>query len=292
MANMQGQFPGIQFQKIVGYRISARWVPKQGFERNFFAYIWDEMDAATPFPDKVDVGSNDAPRRGSLNLKDDSRVYSFDNINIESIQEGATRRNRYRLYEFRYDPAYLTNGSTPVSLTNNDTVRLIKGATADDYQYSLGDDKEYLLGFRQRRGAGAQGNVTRFSALRNNANCFLQKVITSNNENNSSSRMSDYTINFTQGSVTVQQDNLGSVYVQESYGYLESSHLPPLADYLTAGDQYAEANTRLRMNDFSQADLLDLDANMNPAQLSVRPRTVETATYVFEQGAYQNLQVS
>jgi hypothetical protein len=290
MANMSGEFPGIKFKKIVGYRISACFTPRTGVDSLFFVYVWDQIEAASAFTDTVDAGKDDAPKVGTLNLKDDSRVYSFTNINLESAQEGVTRRNRYRLLEFRFNSQYTTEGDMPVSLDNSDTDRLTPTGLKEDYTYSLGGGSEQLLGFRARRAPGV-GNVYRFSSLRNNINSFLQQLVKSNNETSQSKRMSDFTVNFKQGDVVVKQDELARFYVEESYGFLEHVNLPPLSDYVS-GQITPENNTRMRITDYTQADLLNLDAHMSPTEVALRPRTVETATFVFNPGAHQDAHFS
>jgi len=292
MANMTGQFPGLTFQNIVGYRISAFFTPAQGFQSFFFVYIWEQMEAASAFPEQVNVGSKGKPSVGTLSFKNDTRVYTFNNINLESAQVGVTRRNRYRLLEFRYDKANLATATSPVSLQNSDPDRLIESGLGNDYEYSLGGETEQLLGFRARMATG-QVNILRFSSLRNNVNCFLQQIISASNQSEGQQSMSAFTINFTPKSIQVTQQNLAKVFIQESYGYLQHVALPPLLDY-TAGTDTAkdEGLTRMLIEDYRQSDLLALDANMNPTPFSLGPRTVETATFVFNQGNYQDLNIT
>src|SRR5438105_388272 len=131
-----GGFGEVTMKNVVGYKISANWVPINGFEDSFYVYVWDLEHPQTKFDEAVDVGQNGAPKRASLTISGGQRTYKFNNVDLMSAQLGVTRRFRYRLLEFRYDKSILSNGSTPIDLSNNTTTQLQEGALKKDYTYS------------------------------------------------------------------------------------------------------------------------------------------------------------
>jgi len=286
-----GGFEGVNLRNVVGYKISANWTPNNGFQGFFYVYVWDRQHPGTPFTEAVDMGADGEPKRGSLILDGSERTYKFNKIDLISAQVGATRRFRYRLLEFRYDEAVLTDGDTPVEIENKSPAKVMKGGLKDDYKYSLGGEAEHLLGFRTRL-ASAGGNVARFSALRNNANCFLEKMIKANNEKNGNKRISDFTVTFAQGDLLVTQDSLSTMYVDESFGYLQGEPQPSLFELVAGDDGVRQRAVSIRMDDYTQRDLLEFDVKQDPTPREVEARTIETATFVFNQGHHQDLKIT
>jgi hypothetical protein len=286
-----GTFDSVTLKRVVGYKIAANWTPIVGFQGYFYVYVWDMQHPGTPFDNAVDVGQQGVPKRATLTLDGGERTYKFKTIDLISAQVGATRRFRYRLLEFRYDEAVVSNGNTPVEINNKGKDKVSEGGLGTAYQYALDDAAENLLGFRARM-AAAGGNVVRFSTLRNNQNCFLKKMLKANDERNQGNRMSDFDITFSQGNMTVTQENLKTMYVDESFGYLQGEPQPPLFGLVAGGDALIRQAVTLKMDDYSQRELLALDVQQDPNPREADSRSIETATLVFNQGNYQNLRIT
>ncbi len=288
-----GGFKGVTMKNVVGYRISVNWTPINGFQDFFYVYAWDMEDPQSKFDEAVDVGENGAPNRGSLTLSGGERTYKFNNIDLMSAQVGVTRRFRYRLFEFRYDKKMVSTGDTPITLSNTGTRKLQQGGLQKDYTYSLdGGPEEQLYGFRARL-AATGGNVLRFSAQRNGQNCFLEKIITANNERNKGTKMTEFKVNFPPypNTIAVNQDNLASAYVNESYGYLAGEPQPPLLDLVSGDGALVRKAVTLGLEDYSQLDLIFLDSKQDPSPRETSSETMETATFIFNTGFYQDLQI-
>lgn len=290
MGYMKGSFGDVQFKWVVGYKISACWTPMHGFQGMFFVYVWDRTEAASPFEQAVSMGDEGRAKRGTLELADDERSYKFENIDLESAQVGATRRERYRLFEFRYDPALSTAKSIPVTLSNTSKAELKKTALGDDYKFSLSGKSQYLLGFRGRL-ASSQANAVRFVSLRAKENSFVEKIVEANNQNAGGQEMKEFTVDFSQGKIQVNQTNLLRAYVDESYGQLSSLDETPMS-HLSTGDEDVESHVRIRMDDYTHKELLQHDATQNPHEQFLKPHTVQSATFVFNPGYHQGLQVT
>jgi hypothetical protein len=276
----------------VGYKISANWTPIQGFHDFFYVYVWDMQHAADPFSEAIDIGEKGKPRRGMLRIDGADRTYKFDKIDLISAQVGVTRRNRYRLMEFRYTLDVINDGSTPVELNNNSREVLNLGALNEDYQYSLDEGTENLLGFRARCGASG-GSLFRFTALRNNQNSFLKKMVAANDAQILSQRMIDFTVNFSKGNLKVTEENLDTWYVDESWGYLQEESQPPLMD-LVSGDEARRTRNAISMamGDYTQRELLKMDISHDPDPRDLLSQTIETSTFLFKPGYYQNPKIT
>jgi hypothetical protein len=285
---MKGKFEGAEFQWIEGYKISACWVPKQGFQGNFYVYLWERIEAATPFKGTPDLGKEGPAKRGTLQLTDDDHVYKFEKIDASSAQLGATRRERYRLFEFRYDKALTTEEKAGITLSNKSKRDLAKTALGDDYKFTLSGGSQHLLGFRARVAASG-ANVFRFVSLRTDTNSFLEKIVEVNNQNVDQKKMSDFTIKFPQGDIKVTQENLLAFYADESWGSFCKFGPAPLLDL--SSDQPEQRFVRLDPKDFSAELLLQLDAHHEHHEESFKPDTVQTATLVFKPGTYQDFKI-
>lgn len=292
---MTGSFGDVQLDDVVGYRISVAWVPNDGFDWFFYVYVWDKQEAGTRFPQVVQFQADGKPTRGSLQIIGAQRRYTFQNIDLMSAQIGATRRFRYRLLEFRYDKAVISTGATPVTIQNDATDKVNVAGLGADYQYAVGGDSEPLLGFRYRP-AAAGANVVRFCALRNNQNCFLAKLIAANNNRNQNAdnSFSAFTVNAPQGiAINVTQQNLQTMYLDESFGYMLGENLPPLSSLVSAAPDIMLQAVQLKLEDYFSRQLLAFDSQQTaPVGSEADKRTVETATFVFIPGNYQNLAIA
>ena len=288
MGYMKGKFNDVEFQWIEGYKVCACWTPKLGFQGNFYVYLWERIEAATPFKGTPDVGKDGPAKRGTLQLTDDDHVYKLEKIDASSAQLGATRRERYRLFEFRYDKAITTEEKPSISLSNKSKRDLEKTALGDDYKFSLNGSSQQLLGFRSRV-ASSGANVFRFVSLRIDGNSFLEKMIELNKQNVDQKKMEDFTIKFPQGDIKVTQDNLLAFYADESWGSFCKNPPPALLDL--SGDEPEQKNVRLDPDDCTPLVLLQRDAHHEHHEENFKPDTVQTATLVFKPGTYQDFKI-
>ena len=200
-----------------------------------------------------------------------------------------TRRERYRLLEFRFDKAIIDTQSSPVTLTNSSQAELKPSALDEDYTFSLGGGAQHLLGFRALVSA-EHATCARFVSLRTRQNSFLQKVIEVNKEQHGGDRqMPRFTVTFSQGDLEVTKENLVRVYVDESYGELRRVPLPTLSDLVA--QQMDPEVLRVRMNDFTGEELLDHDTSHQFVEAHLDPKTVETATFVFQTGFQRSIRI-
>jgi hypothetical protein len=289
MGYLKASFAGVTMKNIEGYRISVCLTPLIGFQGHFYVYIWDRMEAGTAFEEKVDAGEEGKPKRGTLELADSERSYKFENIDLRYAEVGVTRRERYRLQEYRFDKQVIDTQSSPVTLTNSSEAQLKPSALDKDYTFSLGGGAQQLLGFRAEVSA-EHASVVRFTALRNKENSFLQKVVELNKEQQKdNTKMPPFTITFSQGDVEVNQNNLIRCYVDESYGELRRIPIARLSD-LVAQQMNPEV-LRIKLTDFSGEELLEHDAAHQFVETQLDPKTVETATFVFETGFQRKLSI-
>lgn len=287
MGFLKASFDGATYKNIEGYRISACLTPTIGFQGNFYVYLWDRMEAGTPFESAVDVGPEGKAKVGTLEIVDSERSYKFEGINLWYSEAGVTRRERYRLLEFRFDKEVLDTKS--VTLTNSSEAKLMKGGLDEDYTFSLGGGTQQVLGFRAQVAAD-HATVVRFSALRCKENSFLEKVIELNAEQQKdNTKMPSFTITFSQGDIEVKRENLQRIYVDESYGELRRIPLPRLSQLVES--KFSPELSRLHMDDFSGEQLLDHDTSHQFVDTQLDPKTVETATLVFEKGYKRDIKV-
>jgi hypothetical protein len=249
--------------------------------------IWDRMEAGTPFESPVDLGPEGKSKKGTLEIADAERSYKFENINLRFCEQGVTRRERYRLLEFRYDKEVLDTKT--VTLMNSSEAKLKKSGLDEDYTFSLGGGTQQVLGFRAQVAAD-HATLVRFSALRCKENSFLEKVVELNAEQQKdNTKMPSFTITFSQGDIEVNRENLQRIYVDESYGELRRLSLPRLSDLIAA--QPSPELSRLHLNDFTGQELLDHDTSQRFVDTQLDPKTVETATLVFEPGYKRDIKV-
>jgi hypothetical protein len=278
---------------VVGYKISAVLTPGEGFQDYFYVYVADMQSAPDRFERAVNVGTEGAPARDTLQILGDGRNYSFKEIDLLSAEVGATRRHRYRLLEFKYTQARLRTPNL-VTVPNSSKSGLKDGGLGDDYKYALGGAAENLLGFRYRP-AATGANAVRFCALRNNQNSFLEKMIKANDEMAQGNEMSDFTVTFTQEgqSFPVTKENLLRMYIDESFGYLAGEELSPLSSIVTGAepDTIAQA-VRSKLADYTGRRLLEFEDKTDSVARESDSRAVETATFVFKTGEAQNKNIT
>src|SRR5207244_4994097 len=142
------------------------------------------------------------------------------------------------------------------------------------------------------RSAASGGSLFRFTTLRNNQNSFLKKMVAANDQHVQSQRMPDFTVNFSKGALKVTEENLDTWFVDESWGYLQEEPQPPLLDLVSgsAADRIRAA-VSMKMDDYTQRELLKLDISHDPDPREAASQTIETSTFVFKPGYYQNPQI-
>ena len=286
MGFLQASFGGATFKNVEGYRISVSYSPNDGCKGNFYVYIWDRMEAGTPFESGIDMGPEGKTRSGTLEVADAERSYKFEDIELVGAEIGVTRRQRYRLLEFKFDKHVVDTKS--VTLTNSSKAKLKKAGLDEDYMFSLGGASEQLLGFRAKV-AGEEATVVRFSALRNAENSFLQKVVELNTAQQPNKAMPTFTVTFSQGDLEVSTESLSRMYVDESYGELRTIPIPSLSA-LVAERVDSEVH-RLRLEDFTSEALLEHDLSHRFVSGQLDPKTVETATFIFNTGYQRQLKI-
>lgn len=285
---MKAKFGDAEFQWIEGYKISAGWVPRSGFRGNFFVYLWERIEAATPFKATPNLTKDGPGQRAALQLSDEDHTYKFDKIDAVSAQLGATRQERYRIFEFRYDKGESEEVQPNVSVANKNKRDLEKTALGDEYKFSISGSSQHLLGFRSRVAASG-ANVFRFSSLRTDSNSFIEKMMELNDQNVQQKKMTDFTIKFTQGEIKVTQENLNAMYVDESWGSF--TKIPPASLLDITGDTPEQEHVRLNLDDFSPHSLMQRDAHHEHHEENFRPDTVQTLTLVFKPGIYQDFKI-
>src|SRR6188508_1999067 len=95
----------LKFTSLRGYIISTCFIPDQGYQGNFYVYVYDVHEARNKFEQPMKVGDPLQAKsnyRGTLELSGEDRNYKFENIDFTAAENGATRRERFRILEFRY----------------------------------------------------------------------------------------------------------------------------------------------------------------------------------------------
>ncbi len=285
-----GQSERVKFDQVEGYRISVSFVPRRGFEGDFFVYLWDRIEADQAFEHIVEISEEDKPKCGELTVTDEADVtYVFPDIDLNYAELGATRAARYRLVEFKYDQHRIDRQNpAAIDLSNGIKKKLTKGKLGEDYDYKIDDGAEPLLGFRSRLAPNSPP-VIRFSALRNESNSFLEKIVEIN-KSQIGNKMQSFTVEFGKTTFDVSDENLERVYVDESFGFFTSVPLPSLGEVEAGGDRVQLA--RLLAKDFMPEQLYQHD-NTNIIELYDRSAPlIETATFVFQAGTYRDLKIT
>ncbi len=279
----------VDFNNVTGYLLSMCMTPNQGFQGNFYIYLLDIGDPQYRLQ-PVDIGESGPTPRGTLQIVGDQRSYKFDDIDMTWVEPGMTRRERFRLIEFRYAPDVSDKVELPAEMENAMGSFLNQSGFQDDYKYDLGDGGEDLLGFRARLAARDQ-ILMRFSSLRNQTNSWVKKIVEVNNEQvtkeGTERFMPEFNINlgFFPDPIVVTKDNLIRVFVQEAYGQMLTRGQPTL-NGLCSG-LGAEA-ARLDPAALTPQDILNHEFETGFTR-AAESRTIETATFVFISGQYRDL---
>lgn len=287
-------FNDLEFKNIEGYRITCHLSPGKGFDNHFYVYIEERRQAKTPFEQPVKVSESQAqsikPVRGTLQLSDKDFSYQFKDIDLAYVELGATRRERSRYFEFRYD-ADITDkeGAAPITINGKKNEPLSDSGLGNDYMGGLDEDRP-LLGFRAYVSAEG-GTVARFANLGCMPKSFLEKVVELNKKMQAGDDvLPNFNVKFSQGDFAVTKDNLVGFYVEESRGSLALRETPPIYRLLERSTTGA-AIERLRPDEYAPNELLWHDTSREFAAKEVHPGTVEVATLVFKQGPFSDLSV-
>ncbi|MBK7674243.1 MAG: hypothetical protein IPJ27_05455 [Candidatus Accumulibacter sp.] len=289
-------FEDYKFENIEGYRIACRLTPVRGFDGNFYVYIAERRQAREPF-NKVVVsstpdGESRAPKRGTLVISDSERTYEFRDIDLVSVELGATRRERTRFFEFQYDDKMTDRvGAAPITIKGKKEKPLGPCALGADYKGGL-DESRHLLGFRAHVAAN-HGTVVRFVNLGCMPKSFLEKIVALNAEMQAAEGkpLPNFTVKFSQGDFEVGPDNpLHLFFVEECWGSLSLHPItPPLHELVEDGRPAPE---RFRSGEHSPNELLWHDVGREFKSLEINPGTVEVATLCFETSSkYHDLSV-
>ena len=294
----------VNFDTVEGYHIAAA-MTADGFSGQFYVYVWDRVSATNKRPPFGLAG--EARPRGELTLTDsERRGYTFRGIDLQSLTFGVTRRERFRLYEFKYDPEVLRDRSreeSPVRLKNREKRECGRGALGDDFKYRLASAEnnqgEHLLGFAARS-AHEDNAVLRFSAIRNAKNSFLECAIGMHQARVRGDALPEMEIDFTQRMIRVNQDNLRLMILEESSGEMLGYRSAGLGD--VAGTQLGQENALVRINSgrasgrpFGDPDPRTLLEHENSPEFGgggSDPQTVETATISFLPPHYRDIAIS
>jgi hypothetical protein len=263
-------------------------VPGQGFGGRFYVYIFEVVDAVKSRK-HVDVGKDGLVPRMNLSIKGDNRDYEFKEIDLWSVETGVTRSERYRLLEFRYDPELTDRGEkAPVKLSNTDKTELKKGALQDDYMYALGGSAEHLLGCVGRQ-CGNEDSIVRFTGLRNHQNSWVEKIIQLNDQQVTESNMlmPEWEVKFSRRALKIDRTNLRMVLAEESYGDLLTYPIPSLVNI--ASRDVGQDHARLNLHTMTPWDLAEHDQRRG-FQAIAKERSLETATLLFQQGHYYDVE--
>ena len=289
----------LKFTSLRGYIISTCFIPDQGYQGNFYVYVYDVHEARNKFEQPMKVGDPLQAKgnyRGTLELSGENRNYKFEKIDFTAAENGATRRERFRILEFRYDRNLSDKQALGAELTNESTTVLMPGALEDDYTFILddGQEKEHLLGFNARLGS-EDSAVVRFAKYRNTHNSLGAKMLQLNNDQvavlGATRTMANFklTFGFATDPITVTPLNLLRIFTHESYGLGLFPTLPSLSSLITGGAGPEKA--RLNAESLTPYQLLLHDSEKESAMESTT-RTVETTTLVFQKGYLRDLPVA
>jgi hypothetical protein len=270
--------PPILFGNIVGYRASACFTLGAGFQSEFYLYLVEELLASGKLAE-IAIPNLAADFRGELVMTDEDREYTLKDIDLLAIEPGVSRKNRYRVLEFRYD-ATVSNKGVKASLKFKTGVKLAAGELGEDYRFVAGAGKEELLGFRARQSAtGAP--VYRFSSLRNKVHSWLERLLRETKDGQTHNP--EFTVAFSQGEFKVNPTTASKIFVDESWGVCREWPQPSLASLSVPADQMPPA--RVAPPALTPLGLLRIDSGTQDA------RTMDTATFVFQVQNYHNVKL-
>jgi hypothetical protein len=285
-------FDKLEFNNVAGYLISMCMTPNQGFQGHFYVYLYDTGDPQYKLQ-PVDIHDDGPTPRGTLQIVGDQRSYKFENLDMTVVEAGMTRRERFRLVEFRYAPDISDKVKLPAELDNTSGVNLAQSGFQDDYKFNLGDGGEDLLGFRARLSA-RDAILLRLSSLRNTTNSWVKKIVEVNNEQVTKTGTDRFmpsfeiALGFSPDKLQVTKDNLVRLFVQEAYGDALKWRQPTLTDYITgsSGPELA----RLNPDALTPQTLVEHEEQTGFTP-SAGSKTIETATFLFKAQQYRNLPI-
>ena len=210
----------IEMKDIAGYRVAAFFHPTNGVNDNFFVYI-HELVSAEDELSPVTVSSEQAGKiEGTLIITDDAkeRNYTFRGINILTVESFFTHQQKTRLSIFQYRAA-VTNKGRYCTLTNTSKAQdpsRSPSKMGKMYAYRIDGAPEPLLFFGSRLSRNAV-EVFRLGAVRNGNNSFLDLIMRMDSEIHPG-KMTSKVIIVKGQNITLDQDTLQGIVVDESYG--------------------------------------------------------------------------
>lgn len=279
-------FGATRFTNVTGYAASVCFTPTQGFQGQYWVYVYDKVDAKQK-PDPVNVGAADATTTGDLMIGGEYRSYQFPQITLQSVEPGATRRERYRTVEFSYPHTPKVSQTIPAVLKNTGTNVLKPGLLGKDFVWGVDTPPQHLLGF-QARLSTAGSVVVRFAALRNAKNSILERVVKMNNDQATAAdqTMPPLDIKFAQGDLSITKDSIVHLFAQELYGECGKWPTTTLSEFLAkgAGPSLARLNPPAHTAD----ELLRHEIEQG-YENTATGFTVEICTIIFKKGYYREL---
>jgi hypothetical protein len=274
------------FTNVRGYLLSACLTPGQGFQGHFWVNIKDSVDAQQK-PVPMNLGPAGPVPVANLQINGAHRSYQFPNLTLQSVEPGATRRERYRIAEFNYPHTPSVAQTIPAKFQNRGDVVLQPGALGNDFVWGIEAYPQHLLGFRARVSA-ADSVVVRFAAMRNARNSMIERVVQLNNAQaaDPNQAMPDLAVNFAQRNLVLTNKNVVRLYVQELYGDCTTWATPTMSDYVSngAGAPLARLNPPAHTAHELMRDEIERGYEHGANQF-----TVEITTIVFVPGHYRDL---
>jgi hypothetical protein len=269
------------FPHIVGYRIWAEYTPGAGFQGRFGVDLLEQMDAGERLAE-VSLGRAGPAPRVNLQISGEGRNYTFNQIEFDHMEPGATSRQRYRWLHYRY-PLSPAAAAVQAVLANRSDAVPKAGRLGGDYLFGLGSFPLQLLGFQARLSV-ADGTVLKFTTLRNASNSMMEKVVDLNNRQAvNGSVMQPFEVQFSQGNFRIDDNNLVRILVEELHGALiPMRERDRLADALGAA-----ATPGTEIGD-SPSELIEhwVRSTYIPPEY---PHTIESSRVVFAPGWYREL---
>lgn len=277
-----GRDSDINFKAIEGYRISAFFSPAAGFNGNFYIFIHELVAEQDEFKPISLTNTNGGRNTGTLSFNDQAneRNYSFNDIDLISVQPVFTHQQKERVLTFQYR-AVVTDNQGYCEISNSAEAKSVmheKNAMGKTYKYSTGGAAEPSLLFGARLAHGAV-SLFRIGGIRNNNNSFLELCM-SLDKARQAGPLPKRQIMVKDFSVDFDQNSLQGIFVDESYGSFLNYSISSLDKIAaTPADHYG----RLSQISFSQPiprDYLDHMLNPQPIRKMNQLSSTETCTVV------------
>ena len=278
--------------KVGGYRITTCITEVGGLRDNFRIYVFERYAASQPLK-PIGMPSTGGNLVGTLTLTGAGREYEFSGIQFSRIDTVITHRERVRLLEFKYEStAEASDKKIPCELKVPDqkSATLDGKQLGDDYKYALAGFSEHLLGFRAQQSSGQ--SLLRFTSEFNDKNSWLRKIIELNEsavDNNDN--IPEFDVKFRGGTIQVKPGDLEVFFVDESYGALLGYQIPPFS-HIAAAITSKQYSALLPVTLTAPSPKIYVqDYNANDFSAGDLDNCIQTATIVFNNGAYRDLQV-